>query len=225
MHTLKSYRGEDPLASKSKDILATISRYYSNTVSDNEKQIAIDVFLLKTHPADRNLSTIQYRRDIYNYLERRPHLLTKVFSASKVSLEEGANIQVSFDEYYDPNSLRQLSELFVTNLSINFRSLGIPAPVVSSIAKNAKKTDLALSPEPFEILSNETVQENSNDLTTKTATKEDSFGPLCILPCLSNFQNWDVIPFIELAEYTPEQFFVGNELRTYEYSLKETLCW
>lgn len=226
VHTLKSYRGEDPLASKSKDILATISRYYSNTVSDNEKQIALDVFLLKTHPADRNLSTIQYRRDIYNYLERRPHILTQVFSAPKVGLERGADLQVSFGEYYDPNSLRQLSELFIANLGIHYRSLGIPAPVLSSITKNTKKIDLALSPEPFEILSNETVQESSNDLPTKT---EDSFGPLCILPCLSNFENWDQIPFLQLAEYSPDQLCIENEIKTYktgyENSLQEALCW
>jgi len=224
VHTLKSYRGEDPLASKSKDILATISRYYSNTVSDNEKQIALDVFLLKTHPADRNLCTIQYRRDIYSYLERRPALLTQVFSAPKVGWETGVNLQVSLGEYYDPNSLQQLSELFITNLGVHFRSQGIPTPVVSSITKITKKTDLPLSPEPFEILSNETVQESSNNVPTKMST-EDSSGPLCILPCLSNFNDWDEIPFNELSEYTSDLVYVENELKTYEYSLQQALCW
>ena len=65
VHTLRSYRGEDPLASKSKDIIATISRYYSNTFSDNEKQIAVNVFLQKFHQSDLNLNCTMPVRDIY----------------------------------------------------------------------------------------------------------------------------------------------------------------
>ena len=65
VHTLRSYRGEDPLASKSKDIIATISRYYSNTFSDNEKQIAINVFLHQYSKHDRNLNSTLPFRNIY----------------------------------------------------------------------------------------------------------------------------------------------------------------
>ncbi|XP_054714497.1 polyphosphoinositide phosphatase-like [Uloborus diversus] len=45
VHRVKTYRKIAPLSSHSRDILQTLSRYYSNTFSDADKQNAINLFL------------------------------------------------------------------------------------------------------------------------------------------------------------------------------------
>jgi len=45
VHRIKTYRKIAPLSSHSRDIMQTLSRYYSNTFSDADKQNAINVFL------------------------------------------------------------------------------------------------------------------------------------------------------------------------------------
>ncbi|GIZ01749.1 polyphosphoinositide phosphatase [Caerostris extrusa] len=45
VHRVKTYRKISPLSSHSRDILQTLSRYYSNTFSDADKQNAINLFL------------------------------------------------------------------------------------------------------------------------------------------------------------------------------------
>lgn len=45
VHRIKTYRKIAPLSSHSRDIMQTLSRYYSNTFSDADKQNAINLFL------------------------------------------------------------------------------------------------------------------------------------------------------------------------------------
>ncbi|XP_015787789.1 polyphosphoinositide phosphatase-like [Tetranychus urticae] len=45
VHRIKTYRKIAPLSSHSRDIMQTLSRYYSNTFSDADKQDAINLFL------------------------------------------------------------------------------------------------------------------------------------------------------------------------------------
>ncbi|UYV76306.1 FIG4 [Cordylochernes scorpioides] len=45
VHRIKTYRKIAPLSSQSRDIMQTLSRYYSNTFSDADKQNAINLFL------------------------------------------------------------------------------------------------------------------------------------------------------------------------------------
>jgi hypothetical protein len=45
VHRIKTYRKIAPLSSHSRDIMQTLSRYYSNTFSDADKQNAINIFL------------------------------------------------------------------------------------------------------------------------------------------------------------------------------------
>lgn len=45
VHRIKTYRKTAPWTSQGNDIMQTISRYYSNTFSDTEKQQAINLFL------------------------------------------------------------------------------------------------------------------------------------------------------------------------------------
>ena len=45
VHRIQTYRKTAPWASQGNDIMQTLSRYYSNTFSDNEKQNTINLFL------------------------------------------------------------------------------------------------------------------------------------------------------------------------------------
>lgn len=45
VHRIKTYRKNAPITSQSKDIMQSLSRYYSNAFSDWEKQAAINLFL------------------------------------------------------------------------------------------------------------------------------------------------------------------------------------
>ena len=54
VHRIKTYRKIAPLSSHSRDIMQTLSRYYSNTFSDHEKQSAINVFLGIFKPFERS---------------------------------------------------------------------------------------------------------------------------------------------------------------------------
>ncbi|KAI1286771.1 Polyphosphoinositide phosphatase [Halotydeus destructor] len=54
VHRIKTYRKIAPLSSHSRDIMQTLSRYYSNTFSDAEKQNAINLFLGVYEPCKRD---------------------------------------------------------------------------------------------------------------------------------------------------------------------------
>lgn len=54
VHRIKTYRKIAPLSSHSRDIMQTLSRYYSNTFSDSDKQAAINVFLGVFKPFERS---------------------------------------------------------------------------------------------------------------------------------------------------------------------------
>ncbi|MHC5848291.1 hypothetical protein ACYT7O_11010, partial [Streptococcus pyogenes] len=45
VHRIKTYRKTAAWASQGNDIMQTLSRYYSNTFSDTEKQHSINIFL------------------------------------------------------------------------------------------------------------------------------------------------------------------------------------
>lgn len=57
VHRIKTYRKTAPWTSQSRDIVHTLSRYYSNTFSDADKQNAINVFLGVFYP-ERNKPAI-----------------------------------------------------------------------------------------------------------------------------------------------------------------------
>ena len=56
VHRIKTYRKKSHLSSQSRDFMQTISRYYSNTFSDFDKQMAINLFL----GAFRAYNTLNY---------------------------------------------------------------------------------------------------------------------------------------------------------------------
>ena len=45
IHRIKTYRKQSPWTSKGNDIMQTMRRYYSNTLSDAEKQNTMNIFL------------------------------------------------------------------------------------------------------------------------------------------------------------------------------------
>jgi len=45
VHRIKTYRKTAPWGSQGSDVMQTLSRYYSNTFSDTEKQHSINLFL------------------------------------------------------------------------------------------------------------------------------------------------------------------------------------
>jgi hypothetical protein len=55
IHRIKSYRKQGKWTNKANDITQTVRRYYSNTLSDAEKQNAMDVFLGVYRPGREKL--------------------------------------------------------------------------------------------------------------------------------------------------------------------------
>ena len=122
VHTLQSYRGKDPLASKSKDILATISRYYSNTFSDQDKQLSLNVFLGQVHPADRNLSTLNSPSNVFDFLFPPSRQLTNILgNGARKQLNKSQFTPVKatkFDINYNPvERLVQFEDMFSFTLA------------------------------------------------------------------------------------------------------------
>lgn len=65
VHRIKTYRKTAPWTSQGNDIMQTLSRYYSNTFSDNEKQNTINLFLGLFIPEDNKPSIWDYQNDYY----------------------------------------------------------------------------------------------------------------------------------------------------------------
>jgi hypothetical protein len=65
VHRIKGYRKVAPWTSSSRDIMQTLSRYYSNTFSDSDKQNAINLFLGMFEPRDGQLNIWELVTDFY----------------------------------------------------------------------------------------------------------------------------------------------------------------
>ncbi|CAL1282798.1 unnamed protein product [Larinioides sclopetarius] len=65
VHRVKTYRKIAPLSSHSRDILQTLSRYYSNTFSDADKQNAINLFLGVYKPSKTTPPLWEMMTDFY----------------------------------------------------------------------------------------------------------------------------------------------------------------
>ncbi|XP_068202078.1 polyphosphoinositide phosphatase isoform X1 [Palaemon carinicauda] len=63
VHRIKTYRRTAPWTSQGNDIMQTLSRYYSNTFSDTEKQNAINLFLGVYHPWDASFPIWELQSD------------------------------------------------------------------------------------------------------------------------------------------------------------------
>lgn len=65
VHRIKTYRKIAPLSSQSRDIMQTLSRYYSNTFSDAEKQNTINLFLGLYKPYENPMPIWELETDFY----------------------------------------------------------------------------------------------------------------------------------------------------------------
>lgn len=65
VHRIKTYRKTAPWTSQGNDIMQTLSRYYSNTFSDAEKQNAINLFLGVFKPEENQSQIWEYSTDYY----------------------------------------------------------------------------------------------------------------------------------------------------------------
>ena len=67
IHRIKTYRKQSPWTSKGNDIMQTMKRYYSNTMSDAEKQNTINLFLGVFQPSSNSapIWEREYNSDYY----------------------------------------------------------------------------------------------------------------------------------------------------------------
>jgi len=67
IHRIKTYRKQSPWTSKGNDIMQTMRRYYSNTLSDAEKQNTMNIFLgvFRPNPGQAPIWERDYNSDYY----------------------------------------------------------------------------------------------------------------------------------------------------------------
>jgi len=152
VHRIRSYRRVSPwLQSKSNDFFQSVSRYYSNTFSDADKQHAINLFLGVFQPKDFRLKNVQYTSswDLDYYLHHSPARTRvprrrfytqwwdpEVWDSLPRAYEEAAkerDVMVaiectamddrvdSYREYYRPHELTSLDDLYCSNMINSMR--------------------------------------------------------------------------------------------------------
>ncbi|XP_074039446.1 polyphosphoinositide phosphatase FIG4 isoform X2 [Leptinotarsa decemlineata] len=143
VHRIKTYRKTAPWTSQGNDIMQTLSRYYSNTFSDAEKQNAINLFLGLFKPEEYKPQIWEYTTDYY--FHHKPIIsslksLTQWWDSGVVkSLPYAFNdltksctelIQVhsrdvemidSYLDYYRPYELSVLGDVFALKISNSIR--------------------------------------------------------------------------------------------------------
>ena len=102
--------------------MATISRYYSNTFSDHDKQLSLNVFLGQVHPSDRYLATFNSPSNVLNFLHPKPRQLTDILgSNARKKLEGDQNLVVQvtkFEQNYSPlQKLTTFDDIFSFTLA------------------------------------------------------------------------------------------------------------
>ena len=135
IHRIKTYRKQSPWTSKGNDIMQTMRRYYSNTLSDAEKQNTMNIFLgiFRPHPQQAPIWERDYNSDYYLHhqiLSRpagqaqpltqwwQPDLIRHLPLPREIcekSVEQVVARQSRLellDDYYRPGELTVLQELF-----------------------------------------------------------------------------------------------------------------
>lgn len=101
VHRVKTYRKIAPITSHSSEIMQTLSRYYSNTFSDAEKQNVINIFLGVRKALRINVQAILNNPVSDYYLHNE--LLTKPFSLSN---------KKHFNQWWDRGFLKSLPRAY-----------------------------------------------------------------------------------------------------------------
>ncbi|XP_064473715.1 polyphosphoinositide phosphatase-like [Ornithodoros turicata] len=152
VHRVKTYRKIAPLSSHSRDIMQTLSRYYSNTFSDADKQNAINLFLGVYRPSQHTTPLWDMNTDYYLHnpvpagklrCHRNPYtcwydedvVISLPFAAEEVlkcqgkTLMEVMKLEVTnekvdgFLELYRPFEISVLNELFMFSISHSVRDI------------------------------------------------------------------------------------------------------
>ncbi|GAB6033742.1 hypothetical protein CHUAL_013865 [Chamberlinius hualienensis] len=149
VHRIKTYRKTAPWTSQSRDIVHTLSRYYSNTFSDADKQNAINLFLGVYRPYDHHRRPIweltsdydlhHSSRQSVRYVERgltrwwKDHILdslplpyeqtSKTVDVDVIVVKTLATDECldSYSDYYRPYELTVFSELFAFTMNHSVR--------------------------------------------------------------------------------------------------------
>ncbi|XP_050498109.1 polyphosphoinositide phosphatase isoform X2 [Diabrotica virgifera virgifera] len=143
VHRIKTYRKTAPWTSQGNDIMQTLSRYYSNTFSDAEKQNAINLFLGLFQPEEGKPQIWDFTSDYYFHhkpilfslkpltmwwdggvLKSLPYAyndLTKACSELIQVHSQDAEMIDSFVEYYRPYELTMLSDVFALKVPNSIR--------------------------------------------------------------------------------------------------------
>ncbi|XP_012062724.1 PREDICTED: polyphosphoinositide phosphatase [Atta cephalotes] len=146
VHRIKTYRKTAPWTSQGNDIMQTLSRYYSNTFSDQEKQHTINLFLGLFIPEEGKPPIWEILTDYYlhhlpachysrkrrlltqwwdkNVLKCLPYALDEVTKSCSEMIQVQNSIEEMIDVYYDyhrPYELSLLSEVYAYKISHSVR--------------------------------------------------------------------------------------------------------
>lgn len=146
VHRIKTYRKTAPWTSQGNDIMQTLSRYYSNTFSDQEKQHTINLFLGLFIPEEGKPPIWELLTDYYlhhkpacQYFRRTklltqwwdtavlkclPYALDEVTKACSEIIQVQNSMEEMIDVYYDyhrPYELSLLSEVYAYKISHSVR--------------------------------------------------------------------------------------------------------
>ncbi|KAF5294867.1 hypothetical protein FQR65_LT10665 [Abscondita terminalis] len=144
VHRIKTYRKTAPWTSQGNDIMQTLSRYYSNTFSDAEKQNTINLFLGLFIPDESKPPIWEYITDYHfhhkivvakrnkplsqwwdtNVIHCLPYSyndLTKTCSEMIQVQSRDVEMIDAYTDYYRPYELSVLSEMFAYKISNSIR--------------------------------------------------------------------------------------------------------
>ncbi|XP_029042944.2 polyphosphoinositide phosphatase isoform X1 [Osmia bicornis bicornis] len=146
VHRIKTYRKTAPWTSQGNDIMQTLSRYYSNTFSDQEKQHTINLFLGLFIPEEGKPPIWELLTDYYlhhkpacqyyrrtklltqwwdtNVLKCLPYALNEVTKSCLEMIQVQNSMEEMIDVYYDyhrPYELSLLSEVYAYQISHSVR--------------------------------------------------------------------------------------------------------
>nr|XP_050858184.1 polyphosphoinositide phosphatase isoform X4 [Vespula vulgaris] len=146
VHRIKTYRKTAPWTSQGNDIMQTLSRYYSNTFSDQEKQHTINLFLGLFIPEEGKPSIWELLTDYYlhhkpacqyfrkgrlltqwwnkNILKCLPYAFNEVTKTCSEMIQVQSTLEEMIDVYYDyhrPYELSLLADLYAYKISHSVR--------------------------------------------------------------------------------------------------------
>jgi hypothetical protein len=146
VHRIKTYRKTAPWTSQGNDIMQTLSRYYSNTFSDAEKQHTMNLFLGLFVPDENKPPIWELMTDYYLHhpealgqkkvrrvprsqwwnaevLQCLPRAYNEVFKSCSeiVQVDRGEEMMDGYLDYHRPYEFSVLSEMFAYKISHSVR--------------------------------------------------------------------------------------------------------